>query len=74
MLFGGYKSFFEQFKDYCIPQVYLPMVDIKYLGDCRMYKSMSKTDVVQLKQKPNSKTQKPSVRQASMKKLNLDSP
>lgn len=80
VLFGGYKAFFEEYKSYCIPQEYLPMVDERYVEQCRRFKSLSKTDIISTKKTKsfNSKTEgntggsKQFGRSGSMKKLCLD--
>jgi hypothetical protein len=72
VLFGGYKDFFEQFKSYCDPETYLPMVHASFTEQYKLYKAESKTDVVagtNVKSKSFPKIS--SFRKSSIKKLEL---
>jgi len=43
LLHGGYKMFFEKFKDHCYPQTYLPMDSSDHKQDLMKFKKKSKT-------------------------------
>jgi len=74
VLNGGYKDFFEKHQSFCDPVSYLPMAHSNYTEQYRLYKTQSKTDVLDTK---NSKhkilpVKVKSYRQTSMKKLDLE--
>uniref|UniRef100_G3MTW5 M-phase inducer phosphatase n=1 Tax=Amblyomma maculatum TaxID=34609 RepID=G3MTW5_AMBMU len=49
VLEGGYKAFYENFQDLCIPQGYIPMRHKGHEADLRWYRSMTKTEAASSK-------------------------
>jgi len=43
LLEGGYKSFYEQFKDLCEPKLYVPMLHKDYVNDLKHFRAKTKT-------------------------------
>lgn len=43
LLEGGYKSFYEQFKDFCEPKLYVPMLHKDYANDLKHFRAKTKT-------------------------------
>ncbi|XP_028968971.1 cdc25-like protein phosphatase twine [Galendromus occidentalis] len=43
ILKGGYKEFFDSFRELCVPQEYMKMVDERHTDECRLYRSQSKS-------------------------------
>ncbi|KAF5277946.1 hypothetical protein FQA39_LY18424 [Lamprigera yunnana] len=43
LLEGGYKSFFEQYSELCVPDSYLPMLDPNYSNDLKHFRAKSRT-------------------------------
>lgn len=44
VLEGGYKAFYEEFRDLCTPQGYIPMRHKDYEAELRYYRSIAKTE------------------------------
>ncbi len=44
LLEGGYKNFYEQFKLYCCPQSYKPMLHVDHSEDLRHFRSRARSD------------------------------
>ncbi|CAG7832716.1 unnamed protein product [Allacma fusca] len=68
VLYGGYKAFYESYKEFCEPQTYLEMNDPKYTEECKWHKSQSKSDFVPIKS--NSGTAVSKIQRKPMKKFN----
>lgn len=43
LLEGGYKSFYENFKKYCYPQTYKPMLHAEHLNDLKHFRAKAKS-------------------------------
>lgn len=43
LLDGGYKNFYEQYSDLCVPESYLPMLDPDHSKDLKYFRAKSKT-------------------------------
>lgn len=43
LLEGGYKGFYEQYSELCVPKAYLPMLDSNHSDDLRHFRAKSKT-------------------------------
>lgn len=43
LLDGGYKNFYEQYSELCVPDGYLPMLHPEHASDLRLFRSKSKT-------------------------------
>jgi rhodanese-related sulfurtransferase len=64
ILEGGYKSFYQQHQQLCIPQTYKPMLDKKHVEDLKYFRIKSKTS-----RKPRSQKMAKSLRTEMRKNL-----
>jgi len=67
VLQGGYKSFYENHREYCEPCLYTPMCDPGHAEELKLYRNKSKTEL----HKANSSSQMKGLRIVSLKKLVL---